>query len=721
MKFLKYFFILLFLPSIIFGQAGVPRVVICTDIGGDPDDRQSLVRFLLYSNVLEIEGLIGAGYQANPLRGDTSIINEIISAYASVRNNLLVHEPGFPTANYLYSVVAEGQRFDGFPGMDGVGNGFSTQGSDLIIDVLAEDDDRPVWFLAWGGISTLAQALWEINDSGTLTLAQKMEMMNKVRVYDIAGQDNAGAWIASTFDFIPYIRNQKIFRAMSVHSTGKWPESDLLDPPYNSEQFFHNWFSTHIIIGHGVFGAMYPEAAWIYEGDSPSFMFLLPNGLNDPEAWWQGSWGGRFTRGKDLNPVSSMGGVFQSSEDPYKPFYMHSKEYDTWTYPGGNTYTDNIYVTLHRWRPAFDNDFAARMDWTITSNFGLANHPPVVVVNGNNSKSVIYEQASAGQTLSFSPAGTYNPNTGLSLNYKWWVYHEACIYSGSSVNFTSPLANNGISFHVPPDAQDGDEFHLILSVTNNGRSYNSSGQGALGTLPLTSYRRVVMKVSNSGAYLDLRLFIEGPYEGTEMNTELNANGLLPLSQPYNTLPWVYTGTESVESIPNNDVVDWVLVELRDASSAFSAGGSTMFHSQAAFLLKDGSVVGLDGSSMLEFNETFSNQLFVVVWHRNHLAIISASGLVATGNVYSLDFSIAATTVWGGSTGYNLIGTGVWGMAAGDVNQDKIVDATDKLYWAFDAGQQGYLKSDSNLDGETNNPDKKEAWFVNLDMTSKVPN
>lgn len=720
MTFLKYLILLLFISYASFGQYTIPRVVVCTDIGGDPDDRQSLVRFLLYSNVMDIEGLIGAGYQANPLRGDTSKINEVIAAYASVRNNLLVHEPGFPTASYLYSVTAEGQRFDGLPGMAGVGNGFSTQGSDLIIDVLSKDDDRPVWFLAWGGISTLAQALWEIDGSNTLTQAQKAQMMGKVRVYDIAGQDNAGAWIASTYEFIPYIRNQRIFRAMSIHSAGNWPESDLLDPPYNSEQFFHNWFSTHVRNGHGVYGTLYPEADWIYEGDSPSFMFLIPNGLNDPEAWWQGSWGGRFTRGKDLNPVTLMGALFQAAEEPYKPFYMHSKEYDTWTYPGGNTYTDNQYVTLHRWRPAFDNDFAARMDWTLTSNFGLANHPPVVVINGNNSKSVIYEQASAGETLSFSPAGTYNPNTGLSLTYQWWVYNEAGIYNGSSTNFTSTLPSNAITFHVPSDAEDGDEFHLILAVTNNGRSYNTSGQGALGTLPLTSYRRVVVKIGNAGAYLDLRLFIEGPYDGTDMNTDLNAYGLLPLNQPYNTLPWNYGGTESVGTIPNNNVVDWALVELRDAPNASSAGGSTMFHRQAAFLLKDGSVVGMDGSSMLEFNETFSDQLFVVIWHRNHLAIISAGGLKSTGDVYSFDFSVSASQVLGGSTGYNEIGNGIWGMAAGDINQDKHVDAIDKNYWTGNAGEQGYLTSDCNLDGETNNPDKKEAWFINLNMISQVP-
>jgi hypothetical protein len=720
MSFLKFLIFILLISFSATGQVIKPRVVVSTDIGGDPDDRQSLVRLLLYSNVIDIEGLIGAGYQANPLRGDTSEINEIISAYALVRNNLLAHEPGFPTAAYLYSITAEGQRFAGLPGMAGVGNGFSTQGSNLIIDVLAKNDNRPVWFLAWGGISTLAQAIWDIDASTTLSQSQKNQMKGKIRVYDIAGQDNAGAWIASQHDYIPYIRNQKIFRAMSVSSDGYWPESDLLDAPFNSEQFFHNWFSNHIIVGHGIYGSKYPPAAWIYEGDSPSFLFLIPNGLNDPLQWWQGSWGGRFTKEKDLNPVTSMGGVFYNAEEEFKPFYMYSKEYDNWTYPGGNTYTDNIYVTLHRWRPAFDNDFAARMDWTLTNNFSLVNHPPIVVLNGDTSKSVKYLNASPGQSFNFNAAGTYNPNPEYSLSYHWWIYPEPSIYNGSFGNLISGVSPSEISFQVPPDAVMGDEFHLILSVTNNGRSYSTAGQGALGTLPLTSYRRVVVKVVVPGAYLDLRLYLEGPYEGAEMMAELNAEGLLPLSQPYNTPPWNYSGTETVVNIPNSNIVDWVLVELRDASNASSAGGSTMFSRQAAFLSKDGSIVGIDGYSLLQFNEPFSQQLFVVIWHRNHLAIISSGGLNATGNIYAYDFSVSASQVYGGTSGYNEIGNGVWGMVSGDINQDKQVDANDKIQWTVNAGKKGYLRTDCNLDGETNNQDKKDAWFINLNMISKVP-
>jgi hypothetical protein len=720
MKYLLSLFVCLFFSYSAFGQAAVPRVVVSTDIGGDPDDMQSMVRLLLYSNVLDIEGLIAAGYQSDPLRGDTNKIKEVVAAYGSVRNNLLAHEPGFPTADYLYSVIREGQRFAGLPGMAGVGNGFSTPGSELIIEVLSKDDDRPVWFLAWGGISTLAQAIWDIDVSTVFSQADKEEMLGKIRVYDIAGQDNAGAWIASTHEYIPYIRNQKIFRAMSIHSAGYWPESDLSDTPYNTATYFDNWFSTNIRNGHGNYGDKYPPAMWIYEGDTPSFLYLIPNGLNDPEHWWQGSWGGRFTREKILNPISSMGGVFQSSEDDYKPFYMYSDAQDTWTYPGGTAYPDNIYVTLHRWRPAFDNDFAARMDWTLTDNFSLVNHPPVVVLNEDTSKSVLYVDALAGQSLVFDAAGTYSPNPEFSLTYDWGVYPEPGTYSGSYNNLITLVTAGKISFLVPADASDGDEFHIVLAVTNNGKSYSISGQGALGSLPLTAYRRVVVKVTSSGIGLDLKLFLEGPHSGLEMTTELNSSGMIPLNQPYNQPPWNYNGTESVGAIPGTDVVDWILVELRDAPDAVSATGNTVVAHKAGFLLKDGTVAGLDGSSILQFNIALNQQIFVVIWHRNHLGIMSASGLTIINGVYTYDFSVSASQVHGSSNGYKYLGQRIWGMAAGDANQDKFIDSHDKTYWNYFAGQKGYHSSDYNLDGQVDNTDNNDAWYPNLNMSSKVP-
>jgi hypothetical protein len=80
----------------------------------------------------------------------------------------------------------------------------------------------------------------------------------------------------------------------------------------------------------------------------------------------------------------------------------------------------------------------------------------------------------------------------------------------------------------------------------------------------------------SGITVNLKSYLEGPYSGIEMGTILNISGYIPINQPYNTAPWNYTGTESVSSIPNANVVDWILVELRETSGgASSATPGTM--------------------------------------------------------------------------------------------------------------------------------------------------
>jgi hypothetical protein len=223
-----------------------------------------------------------------------------------------------------------------------------------------------------------------------------------------------------------------------------------------------------------------------------------------------------------------------------------------------------------------------------------------------------------------------------------------------------------------------------------------------------------------GIDLDLLVFLEGPFNASQMNTNLNSSGILPLTQPYNSLPWNYSGTESVMSIPGPEVVDWVLIELRDAADAASATSATRLARQAAFLLNDGSVVGMDGASVLQFSNTFTQQLFVIVWHRNHLGIMSANGVTASGGIYSYNFTLSASQVYGGSAGYkNLNGT-VWGMIAGDANHDNMVSLSDKTLWSSFAGSKGYQSVDFSMDAQINNKDKNDAVIPNSGRLSQVP-
>jgi hypothetical protein len=218
--------------------------------------------------------------------------------------------------------------------------------------------------------------------------------------------------------------------------------------------------------------------------------------------------------------------------------------------------------------------------------------------------------------------------------------------------------------------------------------------------------------------LDVATLLEGPYNGSMMNTDLKTGGFIPLNQPYNTPPWNYAGSESVGSIPPN-VVDWVLVELRDAASAGSATPATIIARKAAFVLNDGSVVDLDGSSLPTFNATVNNQLFLVIWHRNHLGIMSASPLFSGGGIYAYDFTSGLGQAY--LNGQKNLGGGNYGMFAGNASKNGVIDAADYTVWNNQVGTPGYKSGDHSLDGQVDNNDKNDTWVENLGTTSKVPN
>jgi hypothetical protein len=242
-----------------------------------------------------------------------------------------------------------------------------------------------------------------------------------------------------------------------------------------------------------------------------------------------------------------------------------------------------------------------------------------------------------------------------------------------------------------------------------------------GNIILTQGFQQPTSVSLTGINVDVLVYLEGPFSESGMSSELNVAGAIPFDQPYNAEPWNYSGTESVTSIPNSDIVDWVLIELRDATDAASATSSTRIARQAAFLLKDGSVVGLDGSSVLQFGNSFNQQLFVIVWHRNHLGVLSANALTQNSGVYSYDFSTAITQAYNANLGYKLIGSGIYGMAGGDQNADGSVDFSDISAWKTNAGTKGYKSSDFDLNNQVNNKDKNNIWVENGSLSSQVPN
>ncbi len=243
---------------------------------------------------------------------------------------------------------------------------------------------------------------------------------------------------------------------------------------------------------------------------------------------------------------------------------------------------------------------------------------------------------------------------------------------------------------------------------------------ANGSYILTQGFQQPIGIIITGIDLDLIAFLEGPFSGTQMTTMLNTVGLIPLSQPFYIQPWQYAGSENVTSIPN-DIVDWVLIELRDATDAASANSTSVIARQAAFLTNNGTVVGLDGSSILSFDNSITHNLFVVVWHRNHLGIMSANVVTQSGGIYTYNFSNGAGQAYGGTDAQKYFDNGIWGMIAGDGNADGVINLNDKInVWSQQVGTTGYKTADYNMEGQVNNQDKNDLMIPNYGNTEQIP-
>ncbi|MBN1338986.1 MAG: hypothetical protein JXA03_06675, partial [Bacteroidales bacterium] len=220
--------------------------------------------------------------------------------------------------------------------------------------------------------------------------------------------------------------------------------------------------------------------------------------------------------------------------------------------------------------------------------------------------------------------------------------------------------------------------------------------------------------------VDLKCFLEGPFNGTDMDPWLN--DVIPLNQPFDTIPWNYNGIEKVQAIPGPDIVDWVLVEIREtAGEAAYATPETRVAIKAAFLLSNGSVVDQDGISPLVFNHKVYGSLYAVIYHRNHIPVLSQLPLQLNDHTFTYDFTTGADKVYGGSLSYKQLAPGIWGLSGGDGNADEFVNNADKNdIWVPQAGQSGYRQGDFDLNRQVNNGDKLDIWVVNTGLGGQLP-
>ncbi|MFU8844277.1 MAG: M14 family zinc carboxypeptidase [Bacteroidales bacterium] len=290
----------------------------------------------------------------------------------------------------------------------------------------------------------------------------------------------------------------------------------------------------------------------------------------------------------------------------------------------------------------------------------------------------------------------------LTCNYDWLK-----IYDGP--NISSPLIGTYCGTDSPGNIISSHGSGALTFRFHSNNSVTAAGWAATISCALTPIET------------DLKVFLQGPFNGTQMDNMLPGLPDFPLQQPYAGAPWYYAGDESFATLPNPGIVDWILVEIRDAITAASADASTRIARRAGFLLTNGDVVSSDGISSMVFTVPLTKGLFPVIHHRNHLSIISSSAIVPVGGIYSYDFSGSESTVFNGAAGFSQLAPGIWGMTAGDGNTDGLVSESDlNPVWSDEAGRSGYLPGDFNLNGEATNADKNDFWLPAVGKGSQVP-
>jgi hypothetical protein len=357
----------------------------------------------------------------------------LVEAYGKVHANLTNHAQGYPSASHLLSCIKSGNKQRG---VDAVGQGKDTEGSRWIIEIVDRPDDRPVNISIWGGQTDFAQALWRVRQDRGVEGLKKF--IAKLRVHDIDDQDKMVEWIWEQFPGMFYV--------LSKAAKGRDKREGAYRGMYlggDESLASRDWMEKNIRQGHGPLGALYPTHTWtapnphsaIKEGDTPSWFYFLPHGLNDPDHPEWGGWGGRF--------VSMRGRIYTNAHDTI------------------NGVTD-ARSTVWRWRPAFQADFQARLDWCVAGSFEQASHAPSAILNGNSSRDILRISAKPGETVSLSAEGSRD-RSGKPVTAHWFVYPEAGAFrgvvklssaEGSKTSLIAPL--NG-SVHVILEVRGGIE------------------------------------------------------------------------------------------------------------------------------------------------------------------------------------------------------------------------------------------------------------------------
>lgn len=450
-------------PSVcVLDPALKPRLVVMTDIGPaevEPDDNESAVRLMAYADSYEIEAIITTvGWNCDPYPSEwAEYLTRVVDAYGQDVPNLMKRsgQTGFksleeeqnepqalgywPSVEYVRSRCLMGSQRAGI-GVIGPDN--DTEGSNAIIRLVDEADERPIYFCAWGSANTLAQAIWRVKQERSEE--ELKAFLHKCRLYTITDQDMQWSMrMQRDYSAHQWLRKEFADDLMLV-----WDESAWLNQNELGKQ---NWAKYQAQIQlRGQLGKTYPNFLWGVEGDTPSFLHCMPNGLNDPDDPTQVGWGGVHEFG--LSP-DSITMAWTNWQQPLKDI---SNDYE------------------HTFYPSEFNDFAARMQWAAA---GVGNHNPVAVASPvDHGRFPVRISAKAGQTVTLDLSASSDPD-GDAISFRWWPQRMVdndyadldckCLVdeTGRSIpsvlSITIPRNFKGKTIHIIGEVQDEGPFQLV--------------------------------------------------------------------------------------------------------------------------------------------------------------------------------------------------------------------------------------------------------------------
>lgn len=360
-------------------------------------------------------------------------------------------------------------------------------------------------------------------------------------------------------------------------------------------------------------------------------------------------------------------------------------------------------------------------------NLRLIRQTPAVINLGDTIKHAIdltrYDNNTIPNMKEIGFSTKYNLNMKarpfLNLNNSWLggTRYGGVIQKGKKADFGIMGSTTGSGSGAvgtggtTPKNKDIDTTHQTHSIfltltTYNGVLADASGNDTL-VQTVNSHNTETVEIVLPWNQLNIHVFLQGPYDSTNqtMLTDLQTLGVLPRLNPYSD----YFPPYAEQDIPT-DAVDWVEVQLRKSLDSTSEG---IIEQRAAWLMKDGHLQDARNGGNLYLLAT-EGDYYLVIKHRNHLAIMSASPIHLSADqdiVVDYDFTSDPTQAFG-TDAQAYIGNGKYGMYAGDCSgdgtltylgaecdADAILSRIDNPNDATQITTSGYYYEDTNLDGK----------------------